>query len=47
VNTADFDQLSDAEKEHFYWCPKCVTKAPVTPPTQTFLTGALVGIGID
>jgi hypothetical protein len=24
-----------------------VTKAPVTPPAETFLTGALVGIGIE
>src|SRR4029077_16641427 len=23
MNAADFDKLSDAEKEHFYWCSKC------------------------
>jgi len=23
MNGADFDKLSDAEKEHFYRCPKC------------------------
>jgi hypothetical protein len=23
MNTADFDKLSDAEKEHFYQCAKC------------------------
>jgi hypothetical protein len=23
MNTADFDKLSDAEKQHFYCCSKC------------------------
>jgi hypothetical protein len=23
MNAADFDKLSDAEKEHFFQCPKC------------------------
>jgi uncharacterized C2H2 Zn-finger protein len=23
MNAADFDKLSDAEKEHFVQCPKC------------------------
>jgi hypothetical protein len=23
MNTADFNKLSDTEKEHFYWCSKC------------------------
>jgi uncharacterized C2H2 Zn-finger protein len=23
MNAADFDELSDAEKEHFFQCPKC------------------------
>jgi len=23
MNAADFDKLSDVEKQHFYRCPKC------------------------